>query len=180
VNEKRLVFRHTTEGLFLRAFGEVLTPALRAELKGLGLSLDPPAAAVDATAFGAAFARLREAAFPGRPPAEAESLMGERFLDGYFDTVMGGLVKAMLKLLPVERALERVPQSLMSGANFIQARVLKVGPRSYEVWMSDYSTSPGFLIGVVRRMVTLSGGQQVEVAVAVERGRELVLRVGWA
>jgi hypothetical protein len=29
-------------------------------------------------------------------------------------------------------------------------------------------------------MVTLSGGQQVEVAVAVERGRELVLRVGWA
>lgn len=179
MTERRLVFRHTTEGLFIRAYGSELPAETRATLEALGLDLKRPTAAMDAEVFGKAFGVLREALFKGIPPATADALMGERFLDGYFSTVMGGLVKTVIKLLPVEKALERVPESLMSGANFIQARVSAVGPKQYEVWMSDYSTSPSFLLGVVRRMVELAGGKAVDARLTQERGREAVVRVRW-
>jgi hypothetical protein len=36
---RRLVFRHTVEGLFVRAYGEKVTPALRERFKAVGLDL---------------------------------------------------------------------------------------------------------------------------------------------
>jgi uncharacterized protein (TIGR02265 family) len=171
---RRLVFKHTIEGLFGRAYGSQLTPALEALLTPLGLG----AAAVDAERFGEGFALLRDAVYPGVKPAIAERQMGARFLSGYFDTAMGGLVKAMLRLLSVEKALGRVPQSLMSGANFIEARVEKRGDRYFHLSMNDYSTSPDFLCGVVEEMVTLAGGKPT-VDIVERQGRATVLAVRW-
>lgn len=171
---RRLVFKHTIEGLFTRAYGAQLTTALKDDFRRLGLE----GAAVEAETFGKAFVLLRDAVHPGIEPTLAERQMGARFLSGYFETAIGGLVKVMLKLLPVEKALMRVPQSLMSGANFIEARVEKAGERHYRLTMSDFSTSPHFLCGVVSQMVTLSGGTP-DVKMIEQNGRALVMAVRW-
>lgn len=171
---RRLVFKHTIEGLFVRAYGAQVTPPLKEQLRAMGLE----GAAVDAEIFGKAFALLRDAVHPGVEPALAERQMGARFLAGYFETAMGGLVKMMLKLLSVEKALARVPQSLMSGANFIEARVEKEGERHYRLTMSDYSTSPDFLCGVVEEMVSRAGGKPA-VEIVERKGRALVMAVRW-
>ncbi len=171
---RRLVFKHTIEGLFTRAYGAQLTPALKARLQELNIW----GPAVDAEVFGQAFIALRDTVYPGVDPAHAERQMGARFLSGYFDTAMGGLVKMMLKLLSVEKALGRVPQSLMSGANFIEARVEKEDERRYRLSMSDYSTSPDFLCGIVSEMISRSGAVP-EVALTERKGRSLVMSVRW-
>ena len=171
---RRLVFKHTIEGLFTRAYGAQVTPALKEEFRRLGLE----GAAVEAEAFGKAFVLLRDAVHPGIEPNVAERQMGERFLAGYFETAIGGLVKMMLKLLPVEKAVMRVPQSLMSGANFIEARVEKQGERQYRLTMSDFSTSPDFLCGIVSQMITRTGGIP-EVKIIEQNGRALVMAVSW-
>jgi uncharacterized protein (TIGR02265 family) len=171
---RRLVFKHTIEALFGRAYGAQLTPALKEQFRALGLD----AAAVDAESFGKAFFLLRDAVYPGIEPSQAERQMGTRFLSGYFETAMGGLVKVMLKLLSVEKALGRVPQSLMSGANFIEASVEKKEDRHFQLTMSDYSTSPEFLCGVVAEMVSRAGGTP-EVKIVERKERSLVMDVRW-
>ena len=171
---RRLVFRHTVEGLFERAYGERIGPELAQQLSAFPLK----SPTLDAALFGQAFAVLRDGLFPGVPAAEAEKQMGERFLEGYFETVLGGLVKTMLRLLPVEKAIARIPQSLMSGANFIRAHVEPAGPREKKVVMNDYSTSPDFLCGVVAALVRRTGVTP-DVEVIERNGRALTLRVRW-
>jgi uncharacterized protein (TIGR02265 family) len=171
---RRLVFRHTVEGLFQKAYGPQLSISLKKTLKELGLE----SPAVDAEAFGKAFGLLRDAAHPGIETSRAEREMGARFLKGYFETTMGNLTKMMLKLLSVESALSRVPQSLMSGANFVEAKVLRVAEKNYLLSMNDYCTSPDFLCGVVSEMIQLVGGKP-EVDVVQHEGRTVVLRVRW-
>jgi uncharacterized protein (TIGR02265 family) len=171
---RRLVFKHTVEGLFTRAYGDKVTPLLREQFRSMGL--DAPA--VDAEAFGRAFMLLRDAVHPGVEPSAAERQMGARFLAGYFDTTMGSLVRVMLKVLSVEKALSKVPQSLMSGANYIEAKVVKVSEREVNLVVSDYSTSPAFMCGVVTEMVTRAGGSP-QVDVTEQQGRALTIRVRW-
>ena len=171
---RRLVFKHTIEGLFTRAYGGQIPPAVEGQFREMGLY----AAAVDAEVFGRAFQLLRDEVHHGLDTATAEREMGARFLAGYFETAMGGLVKVMIKLLSVDQALARVPKSLMSGANFIEAKVVKVADREVNLVVSDYSTSPEFLSGVVSEMVRRAGGTpQIEI---IERnGRASVMRVRW-
>ena len=83
-----------------------------------------------------------------------------------------------MKLLTVDQALARVPKSLMSGANFIEAKVVKVADREVNLVVSDYSTSPEFLSGVAGEVVRRAGGvPQIEI---IERsGRASVMCVRW-
>ena len=177
---KRLVFRHTVEGLFGVAFGDAITPALKEKLREKGLDLDRLAAAYPAEVYGAAFHLLREHVHPGVDEQTAGIAMGERFLEGYFSTVMGSLLKTILRVLPVQSVVERTPKSLETGTNFIKARVQPLGVRLYEVWMSDYSTSPAFLMGVVGRMVRIAGGKDVSVQLAKQEGSQLTFRLSWS
>ncbi len=171
---RRLVFKHTVEGLFTRAYGGKISPALEAKFREMGLH----APAVDAEVFGLAFQLLRDEVHRGVDPATAEREMGTRFLAGYFETAMGGLVRVMMKLLTVDQALARVPKSLMSGANFIEAKVVKVAEREVNLVVSDFSTSPEFLSGVAGEVVRRAGGvPQIEI---IERsGRASVMCVRW-
>ena len=171
---RRLVFKHTIEGLFTRAYGGQIPPALEAQFRDMGLY----SPAVDAEVFGRAFQLLRDEVHSGVDTFTAERQMGARFLAGYFETAMGGLVKVMIKLLSVDQALARVPKSLMSGANFIEAKVVKVGEREVNLVVSDYSTSPEFLCGVVSEMVTRAGGTP-RVEITERNGRASVMRVRW-
>lgn len=171
---RRLVFKHTVEGLFTRAYGGQIPPSLDAQFREMGLY----APAVDAEVFGRAFHLLRDEVHRGLEPAAAERQMGARFLAGYFETAMGGLVKVMLKVLSVDQALARVPKSLMSGANFIEAKVVKVGEREVNLVVNDYSTSPEFLCGVVSEMVTRAGGSP-QIEITERDGRAMVMRVRW-
>ena len=105
---RRLVFKHTIEGLFTRAYGGQIPPPLEAQFRDMGLY----APAVDAEVFGRAFQLLRDEAHRGIDTAAAERQMGARFLACYFETAMGGLVKVLMKVLSVDQALARVPKSL--------------------------------------------------------------------
>lgn len=171
---RRLVFKHTVEGLFVRAYGGQIPPGLEKQFRDMGLY----APAVDAEVFGRAFHLLRDEVHRGVDTAAAERQMGARFLAGYFETAMGGLVKMMMKLLSVDQALARVPKSLMSGANFIEAKVVKVAEREVNLVVSDSSTSPEFLCGVVGEMVTRAGGVP-QLEITERNGRASVMRVRW-
>jgi uncharacterized protein (TIGR02265 family) len=168
------VFRHTVEALFDRSFGRDVKPELREQFRAQGLF----APAIDAELFGRCFVLLRDHVRPGVPVAQAERELGERFLASYFETTMGAMVGVLLKVLSVEQALARAPQSLMSGANFIHARVESVGPRLAQVQMTDFSTSPDFLCGVVCELVRRTGAT-AEVTVTKVEGRAVTLRVAW-
>lgn len=176
---ERLVFRHTVEGLFKVAFKNDVTPELKRALATVGIDLENLPSTCTAEAYGAGFELLRKAVYPSLPEAEASELMGGRFLDGYFSTAMGGVVKTLLRFMPVEKVVERAPTALDSGANFIKSFVQRIASRDYLLTTSDYSTTPGFLTGVVRRTLELSGARNTKVKVETQRGRELVFHITW-
>ncbi len=172
---RRLVFAHTVEGLFGRAYGEQLSPEQRERFQTLGL-FGPT---VDAEKFGEAFALLRDLVQPGVEVQVAETRMGRFFVAGYFETTMGALLKVLFRFLPLDKALMRVPQALMSGTHFIHAEVLKSAERDYVLAMNDYSTSPHFLCGIVAEMASRAGVADADIDIIEHVGRAVKIRVRW-
>jgi uncharacterized protein (TIGR02265 family) len=105
--------------------------------------------------------------------------MGVQFLEGYFQTVIGSVVKTLAKMLPVDTVVERLPSNMMSGANFIHVRAEKKAPKHYAMLMSDHSTTPGFLMGLVQGMVQFAGGKDVRVVLSEQKGRALTFDLTW-
>lgn len=176
---RRLVFRHTVEGLFVRAYGEKVTPALRERFKAVGLDLNALPATVDANVYLAAYELLREHLHPSVPPAEADVMMARGFIDGYFETVIGQLTKMMVRVMPVEAHIERSSRNFEAAVNFVTARVEKLGPRLFRMTVSDYSLSPQFTVGILGRMFEIAGVRQYDTKLEEQKGRAFSILLSW-
>jgi uncharacterized protein (TIGR02265 family) len=177
--ERRLVFRHTVEGLFLRAFGPAMTPAFRESLQRIGLDLDAIPTAIDAHLYRTAYELLRAQIHPGLPPDEADVQMARRFIDGYFETVIGQLTRMMVKVLPVETHIERSSRNFEAAVNFVTSKVEKIGPRAYRMRVSDFSLSPHFTMGILGRMFEIGGVTQYDVRLERQEGRAFSILMSW-
>lgn len=175
----RLVFAHTIEGLFVRAYGKLLGPELTATLKERGLDVAKIPQAVDAQVFGDAFKLVRDTLHRGDPSDAPDRAMGRRFLDAYFETVMGGLVRFALRMTSTDAVLLRASTHLKSGTNFIDAVAVQKGPKLVELTLSDYSTSPGFMAGIIQRLSELSGAKNVQVEYVADGAPKFRYLVRW-
>lgn len=179
MERRRLVFRHTVEGLFVRAYGARVTPELHERFRSLGLDLDAIPTAVDAEVYRQAYELLRERLHPGVTPHEADVLMARGFIDGYFETIIGQLTKMMVRVLPVEKHIERSSRNFEAAVNFVTSRVEKLGPKLFRMTVSDYSLSPQFTVGILGRMFEIAGVSQSEVKLEKEEGRAFSVLLSW-
>lgn len=175
----RLVFAHTAEGLFVRAYGKHLGPELTERLRAMGLDVAKLPASIDAKLFGDAFRLLRDTLHPGDASDGPDRAMGQRFLDSYFETVMGSLVRLALRMVPTDKALLRASTHLKSGTNYIDAAVEQRGPKLVQLTLSDYSTSPGFMAGIMHRMAEVTGGKQVRVTYGTDGAPKVRYLIEW-
>lgn len=180
VTASRRIFSHAITGLFVKAFGANVTPALRAAFREKGLDLDKIPATLDASVFAACFDDLRAAIYPGRDPDSAGREMGRRFLDAYFDTTMGALQRTLLKLVPTDRVVERAPEVAASGTNFIRPLVERVAAKHYRVTLNDHATDPSFLAGLIERGIVLSRSADPDVRISRLEGRQVRYDVRWS
>jgi uncharacterized protein (TIGR02265 family) len=154
--EQRLVFEQSIEGMYLRGHPDKLTPAVKAELKKHGIDLDqklkpfyPSEQVNEATRVfrRLAYRHLSE-------DAVAYAQMGERIVDGYFNTLHGKALVSVLKLFALKRIVHRLPQAMASGSNFLKVTVDFKGPAEALLTLSDTEPSPHLNLGVVRRAFT--------------------------
>lgn len=164
---ERLVFSQTVEGLFQRALKRQLTERLERRLANeagidLGRPLQP---GYPLQAWEKAIAIAAEALHPGVDEATAFERLGAALTQGYFDTVIGSALAAMLRLIGPSRAIRRIERSLRSGNNYSQTRLVERAPRHYELHANETGRLRDNLRGVVRRGMEVAGAKNVRCVV---------------
>jgi uncharacterized protein (TIGR02265 family) len=153
---EQLVYENAVEGLFIKAFGKQLTPALKAAIKEVGIDLSQPLKTqYPGVVVNQATALLRKHLF-GRESDDEKAyfLIGSGTLDGYFDTVLGRAMVSVLRIVGYERIIDRLPRQMASGSNYQFVEVKRVKPGEATVSCSDYQPHPALNLGVLTRAFT--------------------------
>jgi uncharacterized protein (TIGR02265 family) len=150
---EKLVFDQAVDGLFLRGHGDKLTPAMKAELKVLGVDLDKKLLpAYPLKTINAATEVMRRHVYAHlADDAEAYRVMGEAILDGYFDTVLGRAMANLLRVIGFRKAIDRMPRNLASGNNYQVAALNWLGPNEVELLVEESQPHPALNLGVFDR-----------------------------
>jgi uncharacterized protein (TIGR02265 family) len=151
--EQRLIFEQSIEGMYLKGHRDKLTPQVKAALKHHGIDLDQKLKSFyPAEVVNAATVTFRKLAYGSiADDAEAYAQMGERIVDGYFDTLYGKPLVGLMKLFGLKRIIDRLPQAMSGGSNFMQVGVEWKGPAEALVMLSDTEPNPYLNLGVMRR-----------------------------
>lgn len=178
-HQNEFVFGHTVEGLLVALKGRLEAP-LKAKLKAAGLDVDkklepayPNAIWQRALQIGA------EELFPGVPMPEAQWMLGERFVSGYFETNMGRALQGMLKLLGPVRALERMSRNLASGSNFLHVEVEKLADTDFRLKVNEGGTYPEFIGSICHFGTQATGVKGLTTVVESRQGRAATYRIRW-
>jgi len=149
MSDQPVVFAQTFEGMFLRGLGAELSPALRSRLWELGLDLNQPLAPAYPVQLWVAGLKLAaEHVYPSLPLETAHRQLGERFVTGFTETLVGGAMMALLKVVGFKRALGRMERNFRSGNNFMRTRFVDHGPRDVEVVIESPYEIPAFTEGI--------------------------------
>ncbi len=177
---EKLVFEQTIEGLFMRGLGPRVTPALKARLRTAGVNLD--ATLLPAYPFDVWMKSLEATAeelYAELPTDQAMFHVGERFIEGYRDTLLGRAVLGMVRVLGPHRALARARQSFRSGNNYTEATLTPIGPEASELWMNEVGPWPGFTAGIIHAALGAAGVVPVVVPTQHD-GHACTYRVTWS
>ena len=176
----KVVFDHTIEGLFIRGLGSRLSPRARQRLKEAGVDVDKRL--LPAYPFNTWMTSLRIAAeelHPGEPLDQAMRKVGEAFIHGYRETLLGRAVLGVMSVLGPQRTLKRATQNFRSGNNYTEATVSDVSPGCADLWMNEVGPYPTFTAGIISAALTAAGSTPT-VEVRGHDGHACTFRVTWA
>jgi uncharacterized protein (TIGR02265 family) len=177
---ERLVFDQTVEGLFVRALGSRITPALKLQLKQAGLDLDKrllPAYPVEVweRCVGIAAKSLH----PDQPESEAFRLMGEQHIQGYSETMLGRALFGVARLLNPRRRLARVRQNFRAGNNYQEALITEVGPGEVDMWLNERGMLRHFKHGIVLGSARCAGDLNMKADLRHFDDEGVTFRITW-
>lgn len=78
-----------------------------------------------------------EEVYPNEDLAAAYKKLGERTIEGYFDTFIGKALKGVVKLIGPKRALMRTRQNFRSGNNYTDVQITEVNPTTFDLTMNE-------------------------------------------
>lgn len=160
---ERLVFSQTVEGLFLRALRDQLTDRLKDRLaKEAGIDLRAPLKpGYSMKSWDAAVAIAAEEIHPRVDLPVAFEALGAALTQGYFDTMIGSAMAAMLRLIGPSRAIRRIERSVRSGNNYTESSLVELSPTHFQIHTNETGRLRDNLCGVIRRGIEISGAKNV-------------------
>ncbi len=174
----QLVFEHTVDGL-VRSIGGNATPELEQRLSACGL---PPRGTRKPgyryAEWKALVQTAREHLFPGVSEEEGYRRLGVRFVEAYFEGLIGKTVAALCRLVGPKRTLARATQNFRSGNNFTVCRLTERGPNLFEFWINAVE-HPGFTAGILEGGLRVAGAKDIDVHIAGNAGDAWTFRITW-
>lgn len=152
-----IVEQSVFEGLFhllLAPEGE-----FAAELRAAGYDLAAPLPQYPGKVFQDCLRIARRRAYPDLPPEEAERALGKRFLDGYFATIVGRLIAAVLPIVGTSGALKRYARFYKSGSVGTVVTSEPLGERCWRVCLRDRFMNVDFNHGLLEAALLRTGVQ---------------------
>lgn len=138
------------EGLFVRALGVEPSSHFAAELRATGFDPSEVRPHYPMQVWTACLDLAWRHLYPESSRDEAWVRLGRRFIEGYFQTIIGGAIGAVLPFMSVARFVERIPWFLRTGLGGSSAEADLIGPRSATLTMTGpHARASLFLSGVL-------------------------------
>ncbi len=178
--DELLVFEQTIEALFVRALGGKLSIECRARLRQVGLDVDQKLK--PAYSFQCWMNTLRilaEEVHPKLPLPEATFKLGEAYVEGFRQTMLGRAVMSLLRVLGPRRTLARATQSFRAGNNYTETRLAELSPTQFDLWMNEVGAFPEFTAGIIQAGMRMSGAKDLNVEPRGYDGHGCTYRISW-
>lgn len=146
---RHLWFDSVLDGIFIKGLGTRLTPALKSELKTLGIDVDDLEPAYPVEMVRAGLELVHRHLFKDRSFEDALIELGASSLRGYFETILGRALLGVLRLIGVRRSLLRLNVSMNGGNNFMKTTSEVIAPNCIQVTFSDVSGMANFYRGII-------------------------------
>lgn len=169
---ERMVFASAVESMFIKSLGAKVTPAMRAELKTLGINLDKLDPAYPLALWMKALICVAGQVFPQKPLKESLTLLGEGLVEQFADTLLGRPMMVLVKLIGPLRTLKRMEKNFRNANNYSESELKELGPNHYELWLNEVGDTHLVSLGILRRGLEFTGvtGISVEVLSSDEQG----------
>lgn len=136
------------EGMFVRAMQP--DPSFAAELKELGFDLNRIQSRYPVEVWRKSLEAARRRLFGERPEERGYRALGNLFVQGYFETIIGKILSVPLSLVPPEKVIQRMPKTWRAARSDIQIDPpAQEGPQRWRIRFHDSNPLPGFFAGVV-------------------------------
>lgn len=178
--DELLIFEQTIEALFIRALGGRLSPECKARLRQAGLDVDQKLK--PAYAFDAWMKFLRIAAeelYPELSLEQGSFKLGEAYMEGFRETMLGRAVLSLLRVLGPRRALARATQNFRAANNYTETRLTELGPTQAELWMNEVGSLPYFTAGILHGGLRVAGAEDIHIEPSQHDGHACVYRIRW-
>ncbi|EPX64253.1 hypothetical protein D187_005387 [Cystobacter fuscus DSM 2262] len=182
MSDTPLVFNHTVQGLFSRAFPQGVPALLKEKLRAAGVDLDRPLLpAYPIKTWSQCIALSAPVAFPNELPSMAWHKLGERMIDGYQETMIGRAMFASLRLLGPRRMLQRAKRSFRSGNNYTEVQFTDVSETEMDLWFNETDeVLRHFTAGLVMAGMRMGGAELPQVGILHTDSRGVTFRATWA
>jgi uncharacterized protein (TIGR02265 family) len=171
------VVQHSVfEGLFVHALHPC--DAFAEELRRAGYDLRHREPAYPGRVFAACLQVACRQVHPTLPEPFAMRLLGERFLEGFLQTLTGRLVAPALTGLGPAGVLKRLPRFISLGTSATRVAVHQEGAQSWRVELWGRHPLPDFQAGLITHVLERTGVCP-GVAVVTRSEDGFVLRVRW-
>jgi uncharacterized protein (TIGR02265 family) len=168
------------EGLFLKGLGARVTPALREQLKAIGLDLERELLpAYPRTVWNAAIPLAARHVWPQLDVASSHVLLGRTIIDGFKETLLGRALAGMAKVLGPMRTLARMRKNLRTGGNYNEVTLTAETQTQVLFWINEPWLHPGYVQGLLQGSLEISGGKNNSVEVVTQDDAGTTYRVRW-
>jgi uncharacterized protein (TIGR02265 family) len=178
--DELLIFEQTIEALFLRALAGRLKPDCKARLRHAGLDVDQKLKPAYSFQSWMTFLRIAtEELYADLSVDEGAFKLGELYIEGFRETMLGRAVLSLLRVLGPRRALARATQSFRAGNNYTESRLAELGPSQFELWMNEVGALPSFTAGIIHAGLRVAGAQNIRVEPVDHDGHGCTYRISW-
>ena len=164
------------EGLFVRALKP--TGAFADELRQVGVDVKRLEATYPLTAWYAALRVALRHVAPHLPEDKGYRLLGERFIAGFFDTLVGKLVAVGVPLLGPDKTLERLARTWSAAQPTLRAETRKEAEGQWRVTLHQAGVLPDLCSGILEAALTRAN-VKAQATVLERSPTHCVIQVRW-
>ena len=179
---QRGVYAHTVDGFFLRGIKRHLSERLLDRVRDeAGIDLRRRLEVLYALpAWERSVCIAAEELHAGVPQSVAFELLGAALTQGYFDTIVGQVLRPMVVLLGPARTMHRIEASVRSANNYTESSLVRHAPNHFSVIVNEVGPLRDHLRGAVRRGLEVAGAQNLRCEVSSYDDERVVLDISWS
>ncbi len=176
--DNHLVFSHTIEVLFRQTLLPLMTPAIEARLRDVGLNLAKPLdPAYPLRVFDDAMEVVAVHALSTSSKTDALRRIGEMQAESFTQTFIGKATFQLARLLSRERLMKRMTHTWRQANNFIESTVTPQDDGGLKVHINDVGRFPEVIQGIQLAALKAAGHKgTVEIGARDGLGCEYLLR----